>query len=540
MPEVPGAISTASRPAALRALAAERHDLVIIGGGISAAGIARAAALLGLRVAVLEAHDYAAGTSSRSTKLIHGGLRYLALGDIALVRETARERKEVHARAPHLAEPRWMVLPSRSRLDRLKYRVGVSLYEYLGAVASGDRHQNWSRVELEHEEPAFAAQRHPFACVYREYLTEDARLVLANLRSAAAAGAQIVNYARVHALLLEGDRAAGVRVRTESGDELEVRARCVLNAAGPWVEDVRRLESPELAKGWLHLSKGVHVTLPAARLPVRNLFMLEVPDGRLIFVIPRGSLVYIGTTDTTVPGTPELWPSVDLADVQYLLAPLTRYFDIEPVRPEEVVSAWAGLRPLIADVGTRDPTEISRRDEVLIGPRGVVSIAGGKLTGYRPMARAALARVGEVLGRPLGDPEDAAPLPGGDFTGDLASLERELTRTHSLPPLVSARLVRLYGSESSRVLERGAELLPGVADAVIGEIDWAVEIEGALHLEDVVYRRTRLGLYASPSDALLAVAADRMGKRLGWSTEQIELERDRVRQRLAHDLAFRA
>jgi glycerol-3-phosphate dehydrogenase len=532
------ALSTADRAATLRALEAQTFDVLIVGGGISGAGIARAAALLGLSVAVLEANDFASGTSSRSTKLIHGGLRYLAMGDIALVRETAREREQVRRRAPHLAESRWMVLPARSRLGRMRFLTGISLYEWLGQVERADRHQSWSRSELAEREPVFASDRHPFVCAYREYVTDDARLVLANLRSAAALGAVVANYAPVIDLTIEGGRTRGVRVRTEAGEELHVRARCVVNAAGPWVEEVQRLENPQGAPGWLQLSKGVHLALPHARLPLRHMFMLELPDGRPIFAIPRGSLVYVGTTDTAFSKEPALWPPVEPEDVAYLLRPLSEFFRIDPVTPDEVVATWAGLRPLIAEPG-KPSSEISRRDEVRIGPSGLVSIAGGKLTGYRLMASAALAKVGDVLGRSLGHVDDTAPLPGGELA-DLSSLERSLARERGLGASACERLARLYGSETARMLDAGADPLPGVADAFTGEVDWAVRVEGALHLEDVLYRRTRLGIYDPHARRALRPIATRMAGLLGWSMERAEREVGEVGERLDRDLAFRS
>jgi glycerol-3-phosphate dehydrogenase len=339
------AIDARERERTMDRLEAERFDVVVIGGGIGGAGIAREAARRGLSVALLEAEDFAAGTSSRSSKLIHGGLRYLAMGDIALVRTTALERKEVHRIAPHLAEPRWMVVPARSRASLLKFQVGIGTYEKLGAVADADRHQSWGREELAREEPLLDRERYGYACAYREYLTDDARLVLANLRSAAGDGAAVLSYAPVTGLLREGDRACGVAARcAESGATLHVRAKAVVNAAGPWVDALVRLESEGTAPR-LHLSKGVHVVLPAARLPVRHLAILGTDDKRSIFAIPRGDVVYLGTTDTSYAGGTDLWPAVTREDVAYLLAPANRDFTGPPLAPEDVVAAWAGLRP---------------------------------------------------------------------------------------------------------------------------------------------------------------------------------------------------
>jgi glycerol-3-phosphate dehydrogenase len=534
-----GALATLERPRVLDTLEATSFDCLVIGGGITGAGVAREAARRGLSVALLEASDYAAGTSSRSSKLIHGGLRYLAMGDVALVRETALERKRVHRLAPHLAEPRWMLVPARSWPALLKFRAGLGTYETLGAVEAGDRHRSWDAAELERQEPLLRRDRYRFACVYREYLTDDARLVLANLRDAVRRGALALNHVPVERILIEGGRAVGAEATCrESGRRFSVRARVLVNATGPWVEAVRRLEDPR-APALLHLSKGVHVGIPRERLPVRQIAVLGTADKRSMFVIPRGDIVVLGTTDTTYPGPADLEPPIERADVEYLLAPVARYFDVSPPSPDECVTAWAGLRPLVAQPG-KPPTEISRRDEIAVGPAGVVTIAGGKLTGYRKMASDVLDRVAALLGRPARAPdEDAVPLPGGDFEGDLEALAARLDRDTAIGARAAARLVRLYGSESEAVLRRGREpLVPG-APVLAGEVAWAVEVEGACSLLDLVYRRTRAALYDPDArEDLLEPAVARMAEALGWGAERRAQERERTRARLAADLAF--
>lgn len=537
---IDAALPTPARDATLARLEATEFDCVVIGGGITGAGVAREAGRRGLSTAVIEAEDFAAGTSSRSSKLIHGGLRYLAQGDVALVRETALERKRVHRLAPHLAEPCWMLVPARSWTSLLKFRAGLGTYETLGAVEEADRHRNWGEEELARFEPLLRRDRAPFACLYREYLTDDARLVLANLRDARRHGAEAVNHLRVESIRAPGGRAGGVLARCGlTGAVVHVRARSVVNAAGPWVEAVRRLEDPS-APSLLHLSKGVHVVLPKERLPVRHIVILGAADKRSIFAIPRGDVVYVGTTDTSYTGGTDVWPMITRGDVEYLLEPLSRTFDVPPVTPEECVSAWSGLRPLIAQPG-RPPTEISRRDEVWIGPAGVVTIAGGKLTGYRKMAATVLEQLAGILGRALPEPATEAPLPGGDFDGDLETLARGLERSFALAPLAAARLARLYGSEAEDVARLGAAPVLAGGRVLEGEIVWAVEQEGAAAVCDVIYRRTRAALYEpAEREALVAPVAEGMAKRLGWSPA---MQRDQMREtlaRLARDLAFRA
>jgi glycerol-3-phosphate dehydrogenase len=538
-PPSPGCLDARERDRVLDRLERERFDLAVVGGGISGAGVAALASRRGLDVALLEADDFAAGTSSRSSKLIHGGLRYLAQGEVALVRTTALERKALHRIAPHLAEPRWMVVPTRSRAALLKLRAAIATYEKLGAVEEADRHRNWVGEELAREEPLVRRGVHPFACAYREYLTDDARLVLANLRAAAGCGAAALNHAPVEAIAVESGRAAGVEIACrESGRRVRVRARCVVNAAGPWVEALQRLEDPGAAP-LLHLSKGVHVALPAERLPLRNLLILTARDRRQVFAIPRDGCTYVGTTDTSHPAGAALWPGIDAADVEYLLEPLARSLATEPVRPDEVVAAWAGLRPLVAEPG-KAPQELSRRDELRVGPAGVVTLAGGKLTGYRPMARQTLERAAAECALALAPaPADDAPLPGGDFAGELGDLAGRLARAAGLEAGWARRLARLYGAEAFELLRGGAApLAPGVPVAA-AEVDWAVTREAATHLEDVVYRRLRTAWFVPEArDAALEPAAARMAALLGWSQARRAAEVEAARARLASELDF--
>ncbi len=530
-------ISASARTQTLAALESESFDLVIIGGGITGAGLAREATLRGLSVALLEARDFASGTSSRSSKLIHGGLRYLAMGDVGLVRETALERKVIFRLAPHLAERRWMVLPTRSRTGLLKFRAAVAAYEKLGAVAEEDTHSNWGASELEREEPLIDRGTYPYACAYREYLTDDARLVVANLRAAAESGARVLNYAEADGISLEGGKVSAVEAECRlTQRRVRIRASCVVNAAGPWVEAVRRLEQPT-AKDLLHLSKGVHICLPAARVPLRNILLLNCSDGRSIFAIPQGEVVYVGTTDTSWHHGPTLWPDITAQDVEYLLEPLPRYLNVDPLQPSDVTAAWSGLRPLVAQPGKK-PKDISRKDEILVGESGVVTVAGGKLTGYRRTVERILDSVGEVLGRELAD-VDEAPLPGGDFDGDLARLAGDLSERFRLEPDLAARLSRLYGTEAEEIVRLGDTALAEGTPVLSGEVDWAVLYEGAARVEDVIYRRTRTALYEPETgNAIVDAVATRMASLLDWTRERTADEAAQTRKRLQADLTF--
>jgi glycerol-3-phosphate dehydrogenase len=519
-------LTPTTRDERLDVLEADRFDLIIVGGGITGAGVARDAAARGLTVAVLEADDFAAGTSSRSSKLIHGGLRYLASGEVDLVRKTARERTAVHAMAPHLAEPCWMVVPARNWASVTKFRAGIGTYEKLGGVEDADRHEVWKGDEITAHEPHLRTDPYDYAVAYREYLTDDARLVLATLRAATLSGAITANRLPVVGAIREGNRIAGVQARCAiSGREVAVRGDVVVNAAGPWVEGIARMEQDPPASR-LHLSKGVHIVIPRERFPANHLVIANTEDKRSIFVIPRGDIVYIGTTDTSYSGDRPLWPEITREDVDYLLAPMDRYFDIEPLTADDVIAAWAGVRPLIAQQG-KEAKEMSRKDEVTTGPGGMISIAGGKLTGFRKLAEDVMNVVEKQLGRRLPEGPGTTPVPGGQPVAAID--DRQATR-----------LRRLYGSESDAVLALGAEpLVPG-APVVVGEVDWAIDMEAALTLVDVVYRRTRVAWYVPQHRDELAVAmGQRMADRLGWTDHEYAQELAEVRTLFADELAFK-
>lgn len=539
-------LTPSSRSDLLDRLETDRFDLVVVGAGITGAGVARDAAARGLRVAVVEADDFAAGTSSRSSKLIHGGLRYLASGEVDLVRKTARERTAVHTMAPHLAEPCWMVVPARNRAAVTTFRAGIGTYEKLGGIDGADRHSVWRDEEITANEPHLRVDPFDWAVAYREYLTDDARLVLAVLRAAAASGAAIANRAPVIGVVRAGgggaaDRIDGVVCRCALTDrEVTVRADVVVNAAGPWVEGIARMEQDPPASR-LHLSKGVHIVIARDRFPVNHLVICNTPDKRSIFVIPRGETVYIGTTDTSYHGNRPLWPEIELEDVDYLLEPMTKYFDIEPLDSSDVIAAWAGVRPLIAQEG-KEAKEMSRKDEVTVGPGGMISIAGGKLTGFRRMAEDVVEEVGKQLGRKLPAGPGMAKVPGGDLPlGPPDDVMPSANGRVDPAARLGLRLRRLYGSEADEVRSLGSTPLVEGEPVLEGEVDWAIDREAAQTLVDVVYRRTRVAWYVPARRAALCTAMGaRMAARLGWDDAQRTREENAVSALFDDELAFTA
>ncbi|MBY8824520.1 glycerol-3-phosphate dehydrogenase/oxidase [Sphingomonas colocasiae] len=484
-------------------------DLAVIGGGITGAGIARDAAMRGLSVALVEARDYASGTSSRSSKMIHGGLRYLAQGDIALVREAASERQVVRRIAPHLTRLSPFLIPTVSMAMAAKLRTGLWTFEKLGGVPDAERHEVIGLAELRQREPLMRTTGLNGAILYPEFLTDDARLVLANIRSAQAAGAVVLNHAEAARLIVEDGRVSGVVVRSSLGGEdtgARVRARLVVNAAGAWVDRVRALEAGEDADR-LSLSRGIHLVLPRARLPVNATLIIRAPDKRSIFAVPRGAFTYLGTTDV-FHADADYWPAPARDDVDYLLRATQAALDIAPIADDEIVALWSGVRPLIAQPGKK-ANEISRKDEIWTSPSGLVSIAGGKLSAYRAMAERVVDMAAERLGattHPCFTAE--AALPGGGLVMPLV-----MGGLDALDPLDAERLAGLYGDEAAAIVAAGG----GVA----AEAARAVTHEGAATLEDYWVRRSARAWFdrCAGLDAL-APAADAMGALLGWSASE--------------------
>jgi glycerol-3-phosphate dehydrogenase len=500
-------------------------DLIVIGGGVTGAGVARDAAMRGLSVCLVEARDFASGTSSRSSKMIHGGLRYMAQGDLALVHEAASERKAVERVAPHLTRQTPFVIPAKNAAVLAKLRAGMWAFEKLGGVPKARRHEVWSKADLTAREPAIDARDLSGAVAYPEYLTDDARLTLANVRSAAGHGAVVLSYAPVQSILIENGRAIGVSVGdalTGAAGRARILARVIVNAAGPWVDALRALEDPTAATR-LKLSKGIHLVVPSARLPVSRTIIMPAADRRSVFAVPRGAMTYLGTTDTFYPDA-DYWPRIEDADIDYLLAASAARFSVTPLTRADIVSAWSGVRPLVAEAG-KSASEISRKDEVWTGPAGVLSIAGGKLTAYRKMAERVTDLAEEALGRRPSPPAtDTEPLVGGDL--DVAATLASLSAWGP----EGERLVGLYGSE--------APLIAGAGGGPAVEARHAVLNEGALTLEDYWVRRSaRAWFDAEGGMAALAPAAEAMAGLLGWSPDETETQIEACRAVRARNLA---
>ncbi len=526
-------LDSRQRAATIRELQDTTFDLLIVGGGITGAGILREASLRGLKVALVEAEDFASGTSSKSTKLVHGGIRYLAMGHVHVVREATRERKRVHELAPHLAEPQWLMLPSSNLIEYYKYRLGVNIYEQLGQVEGPDLHFNLGGTELAEREPLLDLKRYSRACIYREYLTDDVRLVLANVRAGVDAGGVALNKLRVTGVIKEDAAVSAVRVQCGLTDEeFIVHSKGVINAAGPWVESICDLDGLPSEKS-LVLSKGIHVVVPHSKLPLNEMVLMVAKDNRPVFAIPRGSVVYIGTTDSRYDQAANIWPEVFASEVEYLFEPILDYFNVN-LTLSDCLSTWAGLRPLISQRG-KSTKEISRRDEIWVSKSGLITIAGGKLTGYRKMAEDTVDKAVELLGLVAKDTADDIPLPGGGFTGGVEKQVATLA-DRQLEEGAALRLTRLYGAEAVDVLDLDSQPIAPGSHVFSGEVKWAVRQEGATDLEDVIYRRTRAAYYRpSEVEEILEPASVLLAVELDWAENRRNEECESVRARLKQD-----
>ena len=374
------------RAASLLRLQAEPFDLLIIGGGITGAGIALDAASRGLKTALIEKKDFAFGTSSRSTKLIHGGLRYLKQLEFGLVKEVGSERAVVHKLAPHLVIPEKMLLPlyEKRGLGSTLTSIGLKLYDWLAGVKPEDQRKMLTRKQTLKQEPLLNPLDVKGGAIYAEYRTDDARLTIEIIKTASAHGATLSNYCEGMDFIYEGEEMTGIRVFDKLTDKsFVIRSKVIVNAAGPWVDLLREKDKSKAGKH-LHLTKGVHIVVPHEKLPVTQSIYFDVGDGRMIFAIPRGRTTYIGTTDTNYAGNlDEVF--TEMTDAAYLIHAVNQTFNNVNLKQSDIESSWAGLRPLIHEEG-KAASELSRKDEIFESPSGLISIAGGKLTGYRKMA----------------------------------------------------------------------------------------------------------------------------------------------------------
>nr|WP_134159619.1 FAD-dependent oxidoreductase [Alicyclobacillus sacchari] len=532
------AFSFRNRQDIKRSLASEKLDVLIIGGGITGAGILLDARARGLNAAVVEMQDFAAGTSNRSTKLVHGGLRYLKQFEVGLVAEVGKERAIVYENGPHITTPVWMLLPiiEGGTYGRLATSFGIYVYDKLAGVKRSERRKMLSVDEALAKEPLLRREGLKGAGYYVEYRTDDARLTLEILKAAVDRGAKALNYAKVTKLLYHEGRVVGASIEDVlTGDTLDVYAEKVVNATGPWVDELRDMDGSKQGKT-LHHTKGVHIVVDGGRFPLRNSVYFDVPDGRMIFAIPREGKTYIGTTDTNYHGDLKN-PRVTQEDRDYLTACVNAMFPSVRLTDADIESSWAGVRPLIHEEG-KDPSEISRKDEVFVSGSGLITIAGGKLTGYRKMAEKVVTMIATDLAARRGCTfapcaTDHIPYSGGDFGGSgqmPAFVDNRVQQGTALGLTESEarRLARRYGTNVDAVYAliadgRDKAAASGLSLEVYGALQYALVYEMAMTPSDFFVRRTGALYFDIDWVRRWQEPVVRyMAQELGWTEREVE------------------
>jgi glycerol-3-phosphate dehydrogenase len=536
-------LSLLSRDENIRRMQSEVFDLAVIGGGITGAGIALDARSRGISVALVEKSDFASGTSSRSSKLIHGGLRYLEHFEFSLVREALRERETLSRLAPHLSRPLAFLVPVYKRglrsplgSNKLKLRLGLTLYDLLAGRKNVGRHRWLARDEALKIAPALDARGLRGAFLYYDCLTDDARLVIEVIKAAALRGARVANYAAARRIEILDDNLSRIEVEVLTASRtVALRARVVVNATGVWADEVTQL-SDESATKRLRPSKGIHIVIPSEKL--NNTAAVLIPslgEQRFLFVIPWLGRTLIGTTDTDYNGDLNE-PAATSEEIERVLQSAARMFPDAKISATDCISAFAGLRPLVGGQG-KSTAALSRKEEIFESQSGLISIIGGKLTTYRRMAERAVDIVarrlesnsqmnGQTFGHSL---TERIELAGGPLERDIRDEAERAAIEYGVSVETANHLIKTYGGNFRAVLEianESEELKKPLIDElphIEAEVVYAARAEMAATVEDFLARRTRICLLARGDvRACAARVAALMAGELGWSSAEAE------------------
>lgn len=487
-------------------LKTEPLDVLIIGGGITGAGIALDAQTRGFRTGLVEMQDFSAGTSSRSTKLIHGGLRYLKQLDVKVVAEVGKERAIVYENGPHVTTPEWMMLPfyKSGNFGPFSTNIGLLMYDFLARVKISERRTMLSTEEALKKEPLLKSKDLKGAGYYVEYKTDDARLTIEVLKKAVEYGTHAINYTKaIDFIYNDSKKIIGVVVEDQLDQTIyKIFAKKIINAAGPWVDDLRDLDGSKQGKR-LHVTKGVHLVFSQKDFPLQQAIYFDAPDGRMIFAIPRNDKTYVGTTETDYNGnfaTPTLMKS----DQDYLLDAINEMFPSLKLTENEIHSSWAGLRPLISEEGKK-PGEISRKDEIFRSASGLISIAGGKLTGYRKMAEKVVDLVVDDFkveeGILYSNSETVnLPISGGEVGGSkgFVQLQKDMIRKGTSLGIKESEIIKLlhrYGANIDYIFNlfqdnQKQSIEKNIDPLVLSELKYSLEYECVYKPVDFFTRRT--------------------------------------------------
>ncbi|MDO6761129.1 glycerol-3-phosphate dehydrogenase/oxidase [Tamlana sp. 2_MG-2023] len=543
MPKTESPFSILNRKHQIKKLQSNTFDLAIIGGGITGAGIALDAASRGMNVCLVEKNDFASGTSNKSTKLIHGGLRYLKQFEVGLVRESGSERAIVHKLAPHLVTSEKMLLPlsEGGTYGKIMTSIGLKVYDFLADVHGDDSRIMLDKAETLEKEPLLDKTVTIGGAVYAEYRTDDARLTLEVLKKAASFGATIINYCEMQ------DFNYNVHSKIESlncidynsNHSFTIAAKSYISATGPWA-DIIRTKDHSINHKHLHLTKGVHLVFPQDKLPIKQSIYFDVDDGRMIFAIPRGRVTYVGTTDTNYTGNKDRVVATK-SDVDYLLNAINKTFPEIHLTVNDVESNWAGLRPLIHE-DDKAPSELSRKDELFVSDTGLISIAGGKLTGYRKMAQRALDAVLDQLNSDekdklvasqtehitLVDPKLHTDEDVLDFRNKLIDQLNDLGVSD---PYHAWYFCSNYGSQADHILSKSKDFEnENILERLIrAELWFSINYEMVNSLSDFFVRRTgRLYFDISSVDKYRDIILTDCIMYLNWDNQRVMLENEKL------------
>lgn len=528
--------SSSRREQLLQEIAKERFDVVVIGGGITGAGILLDAAVRGMKAVLFDMQDFAAGTSSRSTKLVHGGLRYLKQLEFGMVAEVGKERAIVYENGPHVTTPEWMMLPcyKGGTFGMISTSLGLRVYDFLAGVKVSERRSMLKANETLMKEPLLKSEGLLGSGYYVEYRTDDARLTIEVLKEAVSRGAAAINYAEVIGFTCENGKVVAATVQDKvSGKNYEVAASKLVNATGPWVDGLREMDRSKRGKV-LQLTKGVHLVIDGRRMPLRQAVYFDTPDGRMMFAVPREGKTYVGTTDTVYKDDPA-HPAVSVSDQQYIIDAINGMFPGVAITANDIESSWAGVRPLIYEEG-KSPSEISRKDEVWESPSGLITIAGGKLTGYRKMAETVVDRVAARLREEkalefANCSTKRLPISGGSVGGSAGFTDYVANQTlegvrRGLPGDLAEAWVLKYGSNVGRLFELAEEAVSEHHPSelpleVVVPLKYAMKEEMAATPVDFFHRRTGALLFNIAWVREWKVRVSQyMASVLGWTEQQ--------------------
>jgi glycerol-3-phosphate dehydrogenase len=517
-------------------LCTNEYDVLVIGGGITGAGIALDSSSRGMKTALVEMQDFAAGTSSRSTKLIHGGLRYLKQFEVKLVSDVGREREIVFENGPHVTKPEWMLLPifKGGTFGKFSTAFGLSVYDFLAGVKKSERRKMLSKEETLLKEPLLRKDHLIGSGYYVEYRTDDARLTIEVLKAADEMGAVVCNYSKVRMLIYENGIVSGVVVEDQlSGEQYQIKAKKVVNATGPWIEEIQVFDQ-SMGEKSLRLTKGVHLVIDNKRFPLTQAVYFDTEDGRMVFAIPREGKVYVGTTDTFY-FQDKAKPNMTKKDALYLIRAINFMFPNQSLTEDDIESSWAGIRPLIYEEGKK-ASEISRKDEIWESKTGLITIAGGKLTGYRKMAEDVVNLLSVKLSKEEGKIFTSChtknlPISGGNVGGSkqfnsFLGSKTERGIDSGLTYYESFYLASMYGSNIDKVFELFMEHKIDAEKYCLSSLLFA-QLVYAIHFEmvatpcDFFYRRIgavlfNIDLVKKWKFPVIAY----MSETMGWSDEE--------------------